>query len=127
MKKFLLIFTFCIISITSVSAQGLLGGLFGSDEPKGPKVKFFEGNNDAKEEILYIKLTGVKQEKEEDDNSLMSLRNQKSILDQLKDNLSLAAKRDAVKAVYLEINSPGGEVTASDLVHHMFKKFYSET
>lgn len=126
MKKFLLVLTLCMISI-NVSAQGLLSGLLGSDEPKGPKVKFYEGDNQAKEEILYLKLNGVIQEKEEDDNSIMSLRNKKSILEYLKDSLSFAAKREAIKAVYIEINSPGGEVTASDLVYHMFKKFYSET
>ena len=126
MKKLLLVLTLCMLTV-SASAQGLLSSLLGSDEPKGPKVKFYEGDNKAEEEILYLKLNGVIQEKEEDDNTLMSLRNKKSILDTLKENLSFAAKRDAVKAIYLEINSPGGEVTASDLVHHMFKKFYEET
>lgn len=127
MKKFFLILTLCMISVTA-SAQGLLSGLLGSSEtPKGPRVKFYEGDSKAEEEILYLKLNGIIQEKEEDDSTLMSLRNKKSILEILKEDLSLAAQRDAVKAVYIEINSPGGEVTCSDLIHHMFKKFYAET
>lgn len=126
MKKILFLMAFCMITV-SLSAQGLLGGLLGSTESKGPRVKFIEGDNNAKDEILYIKLNGVIQEKEEDDNPMLSLKNKKSILDVLKDQLTLAAKRNAIKAVYLEINSPGGEVTASDLIHHMFKKFYAET
>lgn len=127
MKKIILCVCFCFFAISSYG-QGLLSSLLGSpSESKGPKVKFVEGDTKAEDEILFVKINGVIQEKEDNDNSLMSLRNKKSLLEVLKEDLSIAAQRNAIKAVYLEINSPGGEVTASDLIHHMFKKFYEET
>ena len=126
MKKVFLVLALCMISV-SLSAQGLLSGLLGGgSEKKAPRVKFIEGDTEAPEEILLIKLNGVIQEKDEDDNALIALKNKKNILDLLKEELSLAANRNAIKAVYIEINSPGGEVTPSDLIHHMFKKFYQE-
>ena len=126
MKKLLLTITLCMFAV-SASAQGLLSGLLGSSESKGPKVKFMEGDNNAKEEILYLKINGVIQEKDDDDSPMMALRQKKSVLDVMKEDLSFAAKREAVKAVYLEINSPGGEVTTSDLLYHMLKRFQEET
>ncbi len=126
MKKLLITLAFCMLTI-NLSAQGLLSGLLGSSEPKGPRIKFVEGDTNAKEEILYLKINGVIQEKDDDDSPMSALKQKKSILDSMKEDLSLAAKRDAVKAVYLEINSPGGEVTASDLLYHMLKKFYEQT
>ena len=126
MKKTIITLALCMFTI-SASAQGLLGGLFGSTEPKGPRVKFVEGDYEAKEEILYLKINSVIQEKDEDDSPMMALRQKKNLLDIMKEDLSLAAKREAVKAVYLEINSPGGEVTASDLLYHMLKRFHQQT
>ena len=126
MKKLLITLALCMLTINA-SAQGLLSGLLGSSEPKGPKFKFVEGDYNAKEEILYLKINGVIQENEEDDSPMSALKQKKSILDKMKEDLSLAAKRDAVKAVYLEINSPGGEVTTSDLLYHMLKLFQEET
>ncbi len=41
--------------------------------------------------------------------------------------LDRAAEDSAVKAVLLEINSPGGGMTASDTVHHLLLKFKRET
>lgn len=128
MKKlaFLLVF---LLTATSLSAQGLLGSLLGSDDSsqKGPKVKFISGDPEAKEEILMIKLHGVIMERDEEDSSVMSLRHKKNIVDVINDSLKLAANREAVKAVYLEINSPGGEVTASDVIYHYIKVFSEET
>ena len=126
MKKLFITLALCMFTL-SASAQGLLSGLLGSSEPKGPKFKFVEGDYNAKEEILYLKINGVIQEKDDDDSPMTAFRQKKSILDTMKEDLSLAAKREAVKAVYLEINSPGGEVTPSDLLYHMIKKFTEET
>ena len=127
MKKLVFLLAF-LLTATTLSAQGLLGSLLGMDEkPQGPKVKFVSGDPEAKEEILMVKLHGVIMERDEEDSSVMSLRQKKNIVDVIKDNLKLAANRDAVKAVYLEINSPGGEVTASDVIYHYLKVFSEET
>ncbi|MDC1142425.1 S49 family peptidase [Planctomycetota bacterium] len=43
------------------------------------------------------------------------------------DGLRLAAADDTVKAVVLEINSPGGGVGASDMIHHEILKFKAKS
>lgn len=45
----------------------------------------------------------------------------------LKDRLKAAEKDHRVRAVILYINSPGGGVTASDLIHHEILEFKEET
>jgi protease-4 len=45
----------------------------------------------------------------------------------VKSALEKAAKDDKVKAVLLAINSPGGEVTASDVIHHHLLHFRQKT
>lgn len=126
MKKLGLTLVFLLLTF-SCSAQGFFSGLLGDSKPKGPKVKFVEGDSKAQEEVLLISLQGVIREIEEDDSPMMALRNKKSMIESLKQDLSIAAKRDAIKAVYIDINSPGGEVTASDIIHHLIQKFYRET
>src|SRR3954462_225244 len=41
--------------------------------------------------------------------------------------LELAAKDPAVKAVVLRVNSPGGTVTASDVMYQQIKRFKAQT
>ncbi len=126
MKKIAL----CLLLIISCSAaplpaQGLLG-LFGGSEPKKSiRVKFVEGDEDAKEEILLISLKGVIQE--QDSEEAMPFKIEKDLFENLKNDLEVVRKRSAVKAVLLEINSPGGEVTASDIVYQQLKKVQKET
>lgn len=126
MKKFLL--TALILSLycaATASAQGFLG-LFGGSQNKKPiRVEFVEGDNDANEEILLIRINGVIQEREEDDS--MPFRAAKDPLESVKKDLEAARKRKAIKAVLVEINSPGGEVTASDIIFHQIKKMREET
>ena len=126
MKKLLL--SVFLLMATSLNAQGLLGSLLGGvPESNGPKIKFVSGDPEAQDEILMIKLHGVIMEKDEEGSGVMALRSKKNMIDAIKENLTLAANRKAVKAVYLEINSPGGEVTASDLLYHYLKVFSKET
>lgn len=126
MKKLML--TLFLLIATTVNAQGILSSLLGgAEETKGPRVKFVSGDPEAKEEILMIKLHGVIMEKDNDDSGVMALRQRKNMVDAIKENLTLAANRNAIKAIYLEINSPGGEVTASDLIYHYLKLFTQET
>jgi len=46
-----------------------------------------------------------------------------SMVDDVKEALRLALEDDEVKAVVLAVNSPGGEVTASDILYHEVVKF----
>ena len=45
------------------------------------------------------------------------------LVEYIKDQLELAQKDDSVKAVILKVNSPGGEVLASDDIYHAIEDF----
>ncbi|HTD85783.1 MAG TPA: S49 family peptidase, partial [Candidatus Binatia bacterium] len=45
------------------------------------------------------------------------------LVDYIRDQLELAQKDEAVKAVILKVNSPGGEVLASDDIYHAIEDF----
>lgn len=49
-----------------------------------------------------------------------------SMVDRMKTGLEKAVKDDDVKAIVLRINSPGGEVTASDTIYHAVKQANDE-
>jgi protease-4 len=46
-----------------------------------------------------------------------------NLIASVKEQLTRAAQDDSVKAVVLRINTPGGTVTASDIIHHEVKLF----
>lgn len=126
MKKYLLVTLLLNLLISaSVDAQGLLGLFGGGETKKAIRVEFIEGDNDAAEEILLIRINGVIQEREEDDS--IPFKAGKDPMETLKKDLEAARKRKAIKAVLVEINSPGGEVTASDIMYHQIKKMRDET
>ena len=52
---------------------------------------------------------------------------QPGMLVALKDRLDAARKNHRLRAVVLRMNSPGGSVTASDLIHREIKRFREET
>ncbi len=68
--------------------------------------------------VLLIEVSGMisSQEKE-------GLIPAPSMLARIKEQLTRAAQDDSIKAVVLRINSPGGTVTASDIIHHELKAF----
>jgi protease IV len=68
--------------------------------------------------VLLIEVSGMisSQEKE-------GLIPAPSLLARIKEQLAKAAQDDQVKAVVIRINSPGGTVTASDIIHHELKAF----
>lgn len=49
------------------------------------------------------------------------------MVETIQDQLKAAKEDPAVKAVLLKVDSPGGEVLASDLIHEAIRDFYKET
>lgn len=128
MKKYtVILIVFSVLLATAAFAQGFLDSLLGK-QSKGQdqelRVKFLEGNENVQEEVLLIKLAGVIQEKEDDS---MPLRASKNMINELKKDLRLLNKRDSIKAALIEINSPGGEVTCSDILYQLVKEAKKET
>lgn len=72
----------------------------------------------GKAKVLVIDISGMisSQEKE-------GLRSTPSMIASVKEQLTRAAKDEQVKAIVLRINTPGGTVTASDIIYHELKTF----
>jgi protease-4 len=86
--------------------------------PPGPlQEKVVAGAGAAK--IALIDVSGVITD--EDEQGV--LREQPSLVESFREALDRARSDDAVRAVVLRINSPGGTVTASDIMHHDLQRF----
>jgi protease-4 len=68
--------------------------------------------------VLLIEVSGMISSQEKD-----GLIPAPSLLARIKEQLAKATQDDQVKAIVLRINSPGGTVTASDIIHHELKAF----
>lgn len=75
-----------------------------------------EGTGKAK--VLLIEISGMISSEEKD-----GFRPAPSMIASVKEQLSKATKDESVKAVVLRINTPGGTVTASDIIYHELKTF----
>jgi protease-4 len=93
------------ISITLVPSPGPL------------KEERLSGEGDDK--VLVMELSGVISAAEESG----VLTERPSMVARVKEELTRAAQDEHVKAMVLRINSPGGTVTASDVLHHEIVKF----
>lgn len=71
------------------------------------------------DKVLVMDLSGLISSHEE--SGVMAER--PSMVSRVKEELNRAAKDPRVKALVLRINSPGGTVTASDVLHHEILKF----
>ncbi|MBF0546172.1 MAG: signal peptide peptidase SppA [Candidatus Riflebacteria bacterium] len=117
---------FCLLGLLmAISTPSISGGLFdlleswGGDEfTKKTEVVYVEGDKNASDEILLIKINGVISETEEEG----PLDLKKDIIENIKKEVKLALKREKIKAILLEINSPGGEVTTCDIIYHQLLK-----
>src|ERR1041385_5585371 len=74
----------------------------------------------GRDKVLVLEVSGVISSHEKD-----SSIEQPSVLAQMKEALTRAAEDARVKAVVLRINSPGGTVTASDILYHELLAFKS--
>lgn len=81
--------------------------------------QFVTGDEDAKDKIVELQLTGVIGFDGEDGSEGM--------VGDLKDQLAQAVADKHVKAVLLRINSPGGEVVASDAIYRALAEVRDDT
>jgi len=75
---------------------------------------------EGKGKILLIDIAGIISEKDRSDGLLDS---KPSLVAYVKESLQKAEKDKEVAGVILRINSPGGTVTASDIIYHEIRKF----
>ncbi len=126
MKKITLLLLIIIgVTAQSLSAQGLFSLFTGSGSKKSIRVEYVDGDEEAKDEVLLISIKGIIQERDSEDG--IPFKAEKDLFKNLNNDLKVIRKRRAVKAILLEINSPGGEVTASDIIYQQLKKIQKET
>ncbi len=107
---------FIAVLLTGLSLSGCINipSIFPAPGPL--KEVQVDGTGTAK--VLLLEVSGMisSQEKE-------GLIPAPSMLARIKEQLTRAAQDDNIKAVVLRINTPGGTVTASDIVYHELKTF----
>ncbi len=79
-----------------------------------------DGRANAPEKVVVLPIQGVIMEEGEGPGAVHSVSRIRSMLRALRED-------DSVKAVILDIDSPGGGVTASDQIHHELSRFRKDT
>ena len=102
------------------SGCALLRLPFGGPEPLEETV--VEGKGSAK--ILILDIDGILSE--EGESSAFGLFSRESIVARVREELDTARKDSRIAAVVLRIDSPGGTVSASDLLYHEILHFKHE-
>lgn len=123
MKRLLSVFLIVLIMSGTASAQGLFdlfGTMSGTGSDKKPKVTYVEGDETATDEVLLISVKGVIRDSEGEEKAPFELK--QNMIEKLKKDVRAAIDREQIKAVLLEIDSPGGEVTAADVIYHHLGK-----
>lgn len=72
----------------------------------------------GKDKVLLVDVSGVISSEDKE-----SFYTYPSMIATIKEELTRASRDEAVKAVVLRINTPGGTVTASDIIYHELKQF----
>src|SRR5688500_17119325 len=105
---------FCLVAAMALQAGCITVNLI---EPSGP-VKEVQLSGTGAGKVLLLDLSGVisSQDKE-------GLVPHPNMLATFKEELTRASKDEKVKAVVVRINSPGGTVTASDILYHELREF----
>ena len=78
------------------------------------KEQLVEGKGQAK--ILLLNISGFISEKGQSDR--LKLQHSPSLVSEVRETLQKALKDSSIAGVIVKINSPGGTVTASDIIYH---------
>lgn len=81
-------------------------------------------SGEGKDKVLVVDITGLISDREK--KGPLKLSSRPSMVARVKEELKKAKEDDDIKALVLRINSPGGTVTASDIIYHEVKKFKKE-
>jgi protease-4 len=89
---------------------------------RGLEEKIVEGEGDAK--ILLLDVTGIISEEK---RRVSGVFENVSMIDELREALKKAESDKKIAALVIRINSPGGTVTASDILHHEILRYKKKT
>jgi protease-4 len=116
----------CGLASLAVSVSGcvLISGNLNpfSSTPQPLQEQEIGGKGDAK--ILLVDISNVITDQE--DQGPFGVNQRPGMTARVREELEKAADDDRIKAVLLRINSPGGTVTASDIIFHELMRFKEE-
>ncbi|MDR4509842.1 MAG: signal peptide peptidase SppA [Candidatus Brocadiaceae bacterium] len=79
----------------------------------------------GKDKILLVDISGVITDEKK--SGIAHFSHEPDMVSRIKEELKSAAQDKHIQAIILRINSPGGTVTASDVIYHELKKYKKET
>jgi protease-4 len=111
----------CLVTVLfTLSAPGCAFVNVSLYQPALPlQERVIEGEGPGK--VLVMDISGVLAYEEKDNGG--SFREEVNLIARVKEELRKAAADDEIKAIVLRIQSPGGTVNASDLIHHEILEF----
>lgn len=118
---FISIFSLCLLCLLGLGCSFISISLIPPVEP----LKETTVSGSGKDKILIIDISGIISE--EGKSSLVGLSGEPDIVARIREELKLAAKDKHIKAIILRINSPGGTVTAADIIYHEIEQFKEKT
>jgi protease-4 len=86
--------------------------------PPPAQLEEHQVSGSGKDKVLLVDVSGVISSEDKE-----SFYTYPSMIATIKEELTRASRDEAVKAVVLRINTPGGTVTASDIIYHELKQF----
>lgn len=113
----------CMIALTAVFLTAGCANIY-----LGPRMAPFEektigGAGDHK--VLVVDIDGTISNKEK--RSMTGAEIKHGMVDEVREILLKAEEDEAIKALLLRVNSPGGTVTSSDIIHHQILRFKEKT
>jgi protease-4 len=96
--------------------------------PVYPSLQPFEEtvlDGKGEKKILLVDIAGVISEKKE--STGLGLAQKSSLIDRIKEELQKAEDDNAIVGAIIRINSPGGSVTATDIIHHELTAYKKES
>ena len=113
-----------LLFVVAGGAKFLLHGLGVSSHSAHLNGRYYEEHvieeKDSGDRIAVVEVQGII-------SSFMMDGSGVNMVTSIKDQLKLAAKDDSVKAVLLKVDSPGGEVLASDEIYRALQQFHKDS
>lgn len=81
-------------------------------------------SGEGKDKVLVVDITGLISDRKK--RGPLRLSSRPSMVARIKEELKKAREDNDIKALVLRINSPGGTVTASDIIYHEVRRFKKE-
>jgi protease-4 len=110
----------CLLGLLTMIAAGM-AGILGSASVENPEfLEIYVEDNGAAEDVLLISLNGVI-------SGSPNSRTGESIVTAIRRQLEAAEESESIEAVLLVVDSPGGEVLASDEIYRLIEEFQERT